>query len=144
MEINLTASYKDLTGKYPTWHEVEQWIHPLPTSSTLYFLSKLNAALAEPSLGSQQVQLSVLLSSLAQQNPQTVYDLLQRGRFFFYPHQVLAAMNLVLLWGQQESENTPLRKLNLEEVNRVITALIAITNLPDFERKRQLRRKVRE
>jgi hypothetical protein len=106
----------------------------LPVGASLYFLSKLNAAINDSQVAENQAQLAVLGSTIASRFKYSILSLLNQGRTFFYPHQIWATMNLVAYWGREEAQGVSLQKLTPHEIGRLTTGLLAVGGLIDSQR----------
>lgn len=106
----------------------------LPVGASLYFLSKLTAAVTQSDATRNQAQWAVLGATIAQRFKYSILSLLSQGRTFFYPHQIWATMNLVGYWGAVEAKGTPLQKLAPDDVGRLTTGLLAVSGLVDAQR----------
>lgn len=129
MELIPTIGYRELSGSVVTWNDIESRIRQLPLVSCLHFLSQLNEALGADHLD-VNVRNDVLQEAIIRKYRTQVTPLLMQGHALFYAHQVLATMNLVLLWAHREpGGGSVLRALSASEESMLADVLVAVTDL---------------
>lgn len=129
MDFHTTIPYQSLNGSKASWSQVEQWARSLPLRSAVYFLSQMNESLANYAT-TANVRDDVLREHVVRCYRHKVAPLLAQGHVLFYPHQVLVAINLLLLWGSDEPPNS-LRSLTSSEEQILAWLLLAVTDLLD-------------